>query len=152
MLSTRLSWPAFSSNSKTQATNYCLICYVFIIKSQRPDDYLRNFRTAISYQPRSRAWSDVSSRRLASGKSDPTILQIKQRELHCSCQLNCLDPVNERSPFSTCLHTYSTCCQNQLSPKSAAKLHKNLHISKYFCTFAAFFDKFHKNGCRNSRN
>ena len=26
MLSTRLSWPKFSSNSKTQATNYCLIC------------------------------------------------------------------------------------------------------------------------------
>ena len=26
MLSTRLSWPSFSSNSKTQATNYCLIC------------------------------------------------------------------------------------------------------------------------------
>ena len=25
MLSTRLSWPSFSSNSKTQATNYCLI-------------------------------------------------------------------------------------------------------------------------------
>ena len=26
MLSTRLSWPKFSSNSKTQATNHCLIC------------------------------------------------------------------------------------------------------------------------------
>ena len=26
MLSTRLSWPSFSSNSKTQATNYYLIC------------------------------------------------------------------------------------------------------------------------------
>ena len=26
MLSTRLSWPSFSSNGKTQATNYCLIC------------------------------------------------------------------------------------------------------------------------------
>ena len=26
MLSTRLSWPSFSSNGKTQATNHCLIC------------------------------------------------------------------------------------------------------------------------------
>ena len=26
MLSTRLSWPSFSSDSKTQATNYRLIC------------------------------------------------------------------------------------------------------------------------------
>ena len=33
-LSTRLSWPWFSSGSKTQATNYRLICFVFTPASQ----------------------------------------------------------------------------------------------------------------------
>ena len=33
MLSTRLSWPEFSSNGKTQATNHCLICYSLILAS-----------------------------------------------------------------------------------------------------------------------
>jgi|GEM_PF-3748226 len=34
MLSTRLSWPSFSSNGKTQATNRYLICFIFISASQ----------------------------------------------------------------------------------------------------------------------
>ena len=42
---------------------------------------------------------------------------IKQRELHCCCQLNCLNPVYERCSCSACLHTCSTCCQNQISPR-----------------------------------
>ena len=34
LLSTRLSWPSFSSGGKTQATNHRLICYNFDIVSQ----------------------------------------------------------------------------------------------------------------------
>ena len=34
MLSTRLSWPSFSSNGKTQATNRYLICFIFANVSQ----------------------------------------------------------------------------------------------------------------------
>ena len=34
MLSTRLSWPSFSCNGKTQATNRHLICLLFVIASQ----------------------------------------------------------------------------------------------------------------------
>jgi len=55
--------------------------------------YLHYFRATIPIQPWRRAWSDVSCRCLASAISDPTILQITQRELHCCCQLKLLDPI-----------------------------------------------------------
>ena len=87
------------------------------------------------------AWSDVSFPHLVGKISDPTMLQIKQRELQCCCQLMVSDPINERNPYSVCLHTYSTCCLNQLSPKSGAKVLHILQMCKFFLQFFIFFMK-----------
>jgi len=73
MLSTRLSWPLFSSGSKTQATNNRLICYECLQQSAvsrqslcaAKETYSVNFCTAISFQPTDSARSDVPFRRLA---------------------------------------------------------------------------------------
>lgn len=64
MLSTRLSWPSFSSCGKTQATNHRLICFEFRPCVAARKDYSVYFRTAISYQPTDPAWSDVPFRHL----------------------------------------------------------------------------------------
>ena len=46
---------------------------------------------------------------------------IKRRELHCSCQLLfCRRYLRASLQCSACLHTCSTCCQNQLSPSRSA--------------------------------
>ena len=73
MLSTRLSWPSFSSGDKTQATNHRLICYVSCQHSAfsrqflcaAKETYSVNSCAAISIQPTDSAWSDVSFRCLA---------------------------------------------------------------------------------------
>ena len=64
MLSTRLSWPSFSSCGKTQATNRRLICFEFRPCVAARKDYSVYFRTAIPYQPTDAAWSDVPFRHL----------------------------------------------------------------------------------------
>ena len=57
----------------------------------------------------------------------PAYLLNKQRELHCCCQLLFYRRYLRASlQCSACLHTYSTCCQNQLSPNHLLIYHSNL--------------------------
>ena len=89
--------------------------------------YSVNFRATWSIQPTDSAWSDVSGQHLVPTQSQPTILRFKQRELHCCCQLLFYRRYLRASlQCSACLHTYSTCCQNQLSPNHLLIYHSNL--------------------------
>lgn len=46
------------------------------------------------------------------------------------------NPINERCSCSACLHTCSTCCQNQISPLDLWPLQNRLRVQKY----TIFFD------------
>ena len=144
-LSTRLSWPSFSCNGKTQATNRCLICFSFACASQpthaipcisapltgSPKSYAR-VGCPFSFQPTDSAWSDVSGQYLVPTLSQPTVLRFRQRELHCCCQLLFYrHDLRASLQCSACLHTYSTCCQNQLSPYTTNSL---LPVSRLLCS------------------
>ena len=86
MLSTRLSWPLFSSGSKTQATNYRLICYVFDTVSQPTLSiqcisaplYPFSPQTRLGAMSRSGAWRP---------KKLTYCTSIRQREHKYCCQL-----------------------------------------------------------------
>ena len=77
MLSTCLSWPRFSSNSKTQATNYCLICCDLILASQptRTSPDISAPLDPISLW--TLAWSDVSVQHLVPKLGESTILRLR---------------------------------------------------------------------------
>ena len=77
MLSTRLSWPEFSSNGKTQATNHCLICYSLILASQptRTSPDISAPLDPISLW--ALAWSDVSVQHLVPKLGESTILRLR---------------------------------------------------------------------------
>ena len=86
MLSTRLSWPSFSSGGKTQATNHRLICYNFDTVSQPTISILCISAPLYPLSPQTRL--GVTSR---SGALHPIRLiyytSIRQREHTHSCQL-----------------------------------------------------------------
>ena len=86
MLSTRLSWLWFSSDSKTQATNYRLICLIFDIVSQPATSILWISAPLYPFSPQTRL--GAMSR---SGALHPNKLiyytSIKQREHKHCCQL-----------------------------------------------------------------
>ena len=86
VLSTRLSWPSFSSGGKTQATNRRLICFVFEAASQPATSILCISAPLYPFSPQTRL--GVTSR---SGALRPNRLiyytSIKQREHKKCCQL-----------------------------------------------------------------
>jgi len=97
VLSTRLSWPLFSSGSKTQATNYRLICLIFAIASQPAKAILRI-----------PAPLDPSARRHGLERRPVQVpctrmmliyyTSIRQREHKKCCQLLFEDDIYERIP------------------------------------------------------
>ena len=78
-LSTRLSWPLFSIGSKTQATNYRLICYIFEFASQPALSILCIPAPLYPFSPQTRL--GVTSRSDALHPNTPIYYtSIKQRE------------------------------------------------------------------------
>ena len=86
MLSTRLSWPSFSCNGKTQATNRYLICLSFISASQ-PTQTI--FAISAPLYPISRkAWLGAMSRFSTLCRKKLTYCtSVRQREHKKCCQL-----------------------------------------------------------------
>ena len=77
MLSTRLSWPLFSSNGKTQATNHCLICFDLISASQ-PTETSPDISAPLDpISLWALAWSDVSVQHLVPKLGESTILRLR---------------------------------------------------------------------------
>jgi len=86
MLSTRLSWPWFSSGSKTQATNYRLICFVFGTVSQPAIPILCIPAPLYPFSPQTRL--GATSRSDALHPNRPIYCtSIRQREHKKCCQL-----------------------------------------------------------------
>ena len=85
-LSTRLSWPSFSSGGKTQATNHRLICYIFDFASQPTRSILCIPAPLYPFSPQTRL--GVTSRLGALRPNRPIYYtSIKQREHKKCCQL-----------------------------------------------------------------
>ena len=77
MLSTRLSWPLFSSNSKTQATNHCLICF-YLISASQPTETSPDISAPLNpISLWALAWSDVSVQHLVPKLGESTILRLR---------------------------------------------------------------------------
>ena len=108
-------------------------CYsVYFRATYRVPKELRSRGCPFSFQPTDSAWSDVSGQYLVPTLSQPTVLRFRQRELHCCCQLLFYrHDLRASLQCSACLHTYSTCCQNQLSPYTTNSL---LPVSRLLCS------------------
>ena len=86
LLSTRLSWPSFSSVGKTQATNRRLICSIFDAVSQPTTSILCIPAPLYPFSPQTRL--GVTSRSGALRPNKPIYCtSIRQREHTHSCQL-----------------------------------------------------------------
>ena len=123
---------------KQYAFYMLILAFIFVLRqdpSHQLPAYLLHFRASIAACLRYPEYfcaaipvepSGVGSeRRLGSAPCAEAKLiyytSIKRRELHCSCQLLFYRPDLRASlQCSACLHTCSTCCQNQLSPSRSA--------------------------------
>ena len=86
-LSTCLSLTSFSCSGKTKATNRCLIFFEFRGRCEATVRYPRFGCTTVSGYFRAWCRSDVPFPHLVQELSDPTVLQIKQRERSCFRQI-----------------------------------------------------------------
>ena len=115
MLSTRLSWPLFSSNGKTQATNHCLICYIsFLHRSLQKPALIFPHRLILSA---SGHWLGAMSRFSTLCRNWANLLYFDYAaRATVLLPVIMANPINEWCSYSACLHTCSTCCQNQTPP------------------------------------
>ena len=156
VLSTRLSWPSFSSGSKTQATNHRLICLNFSVASQPAKPIPCISAPLYPFSPQT--WLGAMSRSSALRPNKPIYYtSIRQREHKKCCQLYFEARLTGVASLPGVLTQLFYLLSKPSSPfsvsrngKSAAKLQNYLHISKFFCTFVRFFTILTQNGSRNT--
>ena len=156
VLSTRLSWPSFSSGGKTQATNRRLICYIFGTISQPMLPILWIPAPLYPFSPQTRL--GVTSR---SGALHPNTLiyytSIKQREhkffrqLYFEARLTSIASLlgvltqpfyllsKPNSPVASAKKCAKLLLFYELCKKKRKKMQKYLCIWEKSSTFARFF-------------
>ena len=120
-LSTCLSLTSFSCSGKTKATNRCLIFFEFRGRCEATVRYPRFGCTTVSGYFRAWCRSDVSFLHLVQELSDPTVLQIKQRERSCFRQIIVRKLGFECQQTTHCMLTYHFCLPSKpVRPDSVA--------------------------------
>ncbi len=119
-LSTCLFRPSFSCYGKTRTTNHCLILLDFGFGARPSNPIPDIFAPPVPSASMNRAMG----RCLVSAPSAEMKLtyytSVKQRERSYFRQLNVSDRDYRACPQrSACLHSHSTCCQNQTAPMTS---------------------------------
>ena len=146
MLSTRLSWPGFSSNGKTQATNHCLICKCLILVSQptRTSPDISAPLDPISLW--ALAWSDVSVQHLVPKLGESTILRLRSESYSIVASYNGEPDLRAVFMLGVLTYLFYLLSKPNIPRRNAlvAMTHKQIASAKvlYFSGLCKFFNLF----------